>query len=298
MLFNYLKIFYLGDHYHGIAAQPNLKTIEEELLNALIKTKYIIPSSGTSIQLSGRTDKGVHARGQVIGFLNKRDFFHPIEVNKVLPDDILIWAYSVVHNENEINEFTENSNFKLNEKDKYILNKVKNPRFNALNRNYKYFYFDYSGTLDLQKIRKTVTILRGAHDFKNFCKREKNRSTKRTMDSITFEKKGNLWVFDFTAKSFLWKQIRKTMDVILKIGRGEWPVEYAEKLLNPLEKKISAKIKPVSPSGLILWDISFPDNIKFTECEKSIFKIKFLLRERIDKLVLKKNLYKALECSF
>ena len=88
------------------------------------------------------------------------------------------------------------------------------------------------------------------------------------------------------------------MDVILKIGRGEWPVEFAEKLLNPFEKKISAKITPVSPSGLILWDISFPDNIKFTECEKSIFKIKTLLRNRIDKLVLKKNLYKALEYSF
>lgn len=295
MLFNYLKICYFGDNYHGIAAQPNLKTIEEELLNALIKKKYILPRN--SIQISGRTDKGVHARGQVIGFLNERDCFHPIEVNNVLPDDIIIWAYSIVHTEEEIETFIDNSNIKLNERNKTILNRVKNPRFNALNRNYKYFYQD-SSTLDLQKIKETLAILRGSHDFKNFCKYEKNRSTNRTMDSITFEKKENLWIFNFVAKSFLWKQIRKMMDVILKIGRGEWPVEFAEKLFDPLEKKISVKIMPISPSGLVLWDVSYPDNIKFTECEKSLLKIKSLLRERIEKLILKKNIYKALEYSF
>ena len=42
----------------------------------------------------------------------------------------------------------------------------------------------------------------------------------------------------------------------------------------------------------------FPDNIKFTECEKSISKIKNLLRNRINNITLKKNLYKSLECSF
>ena len=79
---------------------------------------------------------------------------------------------------------------------------------------------------------------------------------------------------------------------------GELPVDFAEKLLDPLEMKISAKIKPISPSGLILWDVSFPDDIIFTECEKSITKIKILLRNRINNLTLKKNLYKSLEYSF
>ena len=56
----YFKVFYLGDNYYGLARQPNLKTIEGELIKALIKKKYLKEINNSKylpLHFAGRTDK-------------------------------------------------------------------------------------------------------------------------------------------------------------------------------------------------------------------------------------------------
>ena len=88
------KTCYFGDKYYGSQRQPELHTIEGELLRALHNKAYINDNQlkMQEIHSAGRTDAGVHARGMTYGFFNQRESFHPIEVNTVLPEDILIWS--------------------------------------------------------------------------------------------------------------------------------------------------------------------------------------------------------------
>ncbi len=89
-----IKVFYFGEHYHGSQRQPNLQTIEGNILYALHNKGYLSDKhyEDQIIHSAGRTDAGVHSRGMTYGFYNLRENFHPIEVNLSLPEDIIIWS--------------------------------------------------------------------------------------------------------------------------------------------------------------------------------------------------------------
>ncbi|MHA1729992.1 MAG: tRNA pseudouridine synthase A [Promethearchaeota archaeon] len=300
----YIKIFYIGDNYYGTARQPGLKTIEGQIINALRQKGYIPKEDYLGripVHIAGRTDRFVHARTMVFGFLNFRKLFFPMEINSVLSEDIMIWAYSLVHNREEIMNLVklQNTNDSIEKHDlnNLILKNVKHPRNNAKLRHYKYFHREDNG-FDFKKIKMASKKLLGTHNFSNFCKPEENRKTIRRIDRIDIERTDEFLIFNFKAPSFLWKQIRKTIDVLLKIGNGEWPINYIEKLFNPNEKKISAMIENAPADRLILWDIVYPKDIKFIKCEKSIKYITKNLKKKLERLKYRTGILNSLKKSF
>ena len=297
----YLKVFYIGENYHGIQKQPNVSTIEGELIKALRIKRYIPMSENGKengnkntngylkqipVHIAGRTDKGVNARGMVMAFLNYRSEFHPIEVNKELPDDIFIWAYSKIHNEKEIKGFIKDSKLTDAEKLEDILKSVKNPRYNASYRHYKYFLNVNQSELDFDKIEKATKKLIGKHEFKYLCKDPGDKKTCRTIDSIEITQYDGIWIFDFKARSFLWKQIRKFMGILIRIGQGKWEVDVIDKLLSRSEeaKKLSLYIVTADEKSLVLWDVVYPDEIQFQKCEISIEKMNDKLTEWLNRI--------------
>ena len=90
-----LKIGYIGTNFHGFQRQPDLRTVEEELIYHLRKLDYIDDLKKSRFRIAGRTDAGVHSLGNVISFQSEKEV-RVNEINNSLPDDIQILAKAPV----------------------------------------------------------------------------------------------------------------------------------------------------------------------------------------------------------
>ena len=90
-----LKIGYIGTNFHGFQRQPDLRTVEEELIYHLRKLGYIDDLKKSRFRIAGRTDAGVHSLGNVISFQSEKEV-RVNEINNSLPEDIQILAKAPV----------------------------------------------------------------------------------------------------------------------------------------------------------------------------------------------------------
>ena len=246
-----LKIAYIGTHFHGFQRQPDVRTVEEELIYHLRKLEYIDDLKASRFRIAGRTDAGVHSLGNVISFQSEKEV-RVNQINNSLPNDIQIIGWAPVR-----------FGFK--------------PRY-AQMRWYRYILFEED--LDIELLRKTAEVFKGTHNFTNFTKR-KQKTTTRTIDDIIITKpiidesdrnrnndfahlnKSYSPIFvDIYGESFLWNMVRKMIRVFLDVNYGKLSLEDVEKLLDPSEDEPRAYIKVVEPENLILMDIEY-DGIKF-----------------------------------
>ena len=242
-----LKIGYIGTNFHGFQRQPDLRTVEEELIYHLRKLDYIDDLKKSRFRIAGRTDAGVYSLGNVISFQSEKDV-RVNEINNSLPDDIQILASAPV---------------------RYAFK----PRY-AQMRQYRYMLFQ---DLDIDKLRECAEIFKGTHNFTNFTKRFQ-KTTTRTIDDIKVTKVDledyhkrefpNLHdtlspiFIDIYGESFLWNMVRKMMRVFVDVAIGKMTLDEVQDLLNPLEDAPRANIKVMEAEYLILMDIQY-DGIKF-----------------------------------
>ena len=242
-----LKIGYIGTNFHGFQRQPNLRTVEEELIYHLRKLDYIDDLKKSRFRIAGRTDAGVHSLGNVISFQSQKEV-RVNEINNSLPEDIQILAKAPV---------------------RYAFK----PRY-AQMRHYRYLLFE---DLDIDKLNECAELFKGTHNFTNFTKRFQ-KTTTRTIEDIKitrvnlddYHKKEfpNLHetlspIFvDIYGESFLWNMVRKMMRVFVDVARGKMTLDEMERLLNPKKDEPRAYIKVMEPYYLILMDIQY-DGIKF-----------------------------------
>ena len=242
-----LKIGYIGTNFHGFQRQPDLRTVEEELIYHLRKLNYIDDLKKSRFRIAGRTDAGVHSLGNVISFQSEKEV-RVNEINNSLPDDIQILASAPV---------------------RYAFK----PRY-AQMRQYRYMLFQ---DLDVEKLKECAEVFKGTHNFTNFTKRFQ-KTTTRTIDDIKvtkvdlndYHKKEfpNLHdtispIFvDIYGESFLWNMVRKMIRVFIDFNIGKIDLDEIQNLLNPPENSPRANIKVVEPDYLILMDIQY-DGIKF-----------------------------------
>lgn len=242
-----LKIGYIGTNFHGFQRQPDLRTVEEELIYHLRKLDYIDDLKKSRFRIAGRTDAGVHSLGNVISFQSEKDV-RVNEINNSLPDDIQILASAPV---------------------RYAFK----PRY-AQMRQYRYMLFQ---DLDIDKLRECAEIFKGTHNFTNFTKRFQ-KTTTRTIDDIKVTKVDledyhkrefpNLHdtispiFIDIYGESFLWNMVRKMMRVFVDVAIGKMTLDEVLDLLNPPQDAPRANIKVMEAEYLILMDIQY-DGIKF-----------------------------------
>ena len=157
MLKNFkLTIEYDGGAYHGWQRQATEATIQEEIEKALLTM------TGVKVILtgSGRTDAGVHARGQAANFLSETNLSHDVFqrwLNSLLPRDIVITACTQV---------PDSFNARYDAKSKTYHYKILNRRLPAaIERQYSWHI---PPKLDLSAMRRTCRHIIGTHDFKAF----------------------------------------------------------------------------------------------------------------------------------
>ena len=232
---------YDGSLFQGSQKQPNGQTVEDKLLKAFKKINI-----ETNIVLSGRTDKEVHATGQVFNCLIPdywEDFFKLKEVlNKNLPSSIKILKISKV-DENFHSRFHAKSRVY-----RYLITTKPTTPFNDK-------FITYVKNVDEELIKKAIKEFIGIYDFEYFHKTGSDKDiTVREIFNTAFYKYKDIYVFKFEANSYLRSQIRLMVGFLLAINEKKLTIEDLKKQLR-LEKNIFKT--PIKANGLYLAKIKY-----------------------------------------
>lgn len=235
-----LVISYDGSRYNGWQRQGNTsKTIQEKIEQVLSKM------TGEEIEIhgSGRTDAGVHAKGQVANFIT--DSKLPIEqiknyLNQYLPNDIAVL---------EVMEVKERFHARLNAVKKRYNYTIWNDNVpNVFERNYMYTVEE---PLDLEKMKQAADYLIGEHDFKSFCANKRmKKSTIRTIYAINIYSAGSKIVLSFEGNGFLYNMVRIMAGTLIEVGLGEITPEQIVRILERKEREAAGALAPAK--GLCL----------------------------------------------
>jgi tRNA pseudouridine38-40 synthase len=248
-----LKIAYIGTDHHGFQVQTNVKTIEGDLFRALCEMNIINDPQEAKYIASGRTDRGVHALGQVVAFnTEKPNIAVPSAINSRLDGTIWAWARAEV-----------SPGF--------------DPRRFAKSREYMYIMF---GRFDLPIMKEASQQLIGKHDFYNFSKNDNERRTICTIKKIDVHEAGEFTIIDITADYFFWHMVRKIATALKMVGTGERDVSWFEKMLHPTE--FGEGLQPAPAYGLIFKNVEY-DNITWNEDKYT----KRIISKTLDEMFLK-----------
>ena len=244
-----VQIAYEGSYFAGwqVQPQPDLLTGQGVLQKAL----SVLEGAPVKVTAAGRTDSGVHARGQVASFQLSRiwDSYTLMKaINANLGNHIsVIRAASV------------SDNF--------------NARRSALWREYSYFVWHHQSCYphlspfvwwrnqnnwNDEIVHKCCAILHGRHDFSAFCRvSECPENPFRDLMRVRYIRKGNLSVFRIRGTAFLTNMIRIIVGNIDTVARGEHDIAWLEELLEGKSRIYSAATAPAT--GLFFWRVGYND---------------------------------------
>lgn len=259
-----LTISYDGTEFAGSQVQPGVRTVQAELewrLSTLFGRE-------TPTVFSGRTDRGVHAAGQVVSCWDARPDLQSTTIaaslNALLPPDIAV--HSV---ERSADDF--------------------HARYDAKRREYRYRLFSGSrqplargvtwqrrGTLDAEAMFDAASRLTGKRDFAAVAgggrgvpwtrSEQGERGTTRTLFEFAGQKIQPWWgpcatddehlmEFRVVGDGFLPRMVRNLMGLLVEVGRGARPAVWVEEVLASRDRRSGPRAAP--PQGLTLWRVSY-----------------------------------------
>ena len=243
-----IVIEYIGTNFYGSQWQPQKRTIQDELIKAIstltkVKTKVI---------LSGRTDKGVHAEGQVAHFdceaiEDKEKFLY--QMNSILPDDM-----SIKNIERVEPRFHAQKSAKWKWYQYKIVSRSRRSCFDE-----RCFYTRQ--TLNVERINKMLNFLIGEHDFSAFKSSQTTNPAKICkMYKAECVKSDDEYLFDFVADRFLYNMIRSIIGTVLMIEKDDLSPSKMNDILKSKNRANAGQT--AEPNGLVLKKVSYTQEIK------------------------------------
>lgn len=249
-----LGIEYNGSGYNGWQGQKHGLGVQELLEKAL----SYVANEDIKVICAGRTDAGVHAAAQIVHFethAEREERAWILGTNTRLPNDICVnWAMPVEE------EF--------------------HARFSALKRYYRYVIcnrhvrpaildklvsWDYRN-FDVQRMQQASACLLGEHDFSSYRAMQcQAKSPVRTIHQLNVTRSGDFIFIDIEANAFLHHMVRNIAGVLMAIGAGEKPVNWAEEVLQYRDRRLGGVTAP--PHGLYFMKVSYPDEFKLPEMD-------------------------------
>ena len=240
-----LTIAYDGSRYHG------WQRLGGDDMTIQGKLEHVIGEfCGHKVEINGagRTDAGVHARGQVASVpLNTAA--SPEELmaycNRWLPEDIAVVSCTTA---------PERFHARLNAKAKRYTYRIRMADYpDVFGRKYQYAA---PGALDLAAMRRAAALLVGRHDFKGFCGNKKmKKSTVREIYSIEIVEEHGTLELRYHGDGFLQYMIRILSGTLLEVGQGERAPEDIPRIL---ESRDRAAAGPTLPArGLTLESVEY-----------------------------------------
>ncbi|WHY86487.1 tRNA pseudouridine(38-40) synthase TruA [Neobacillus novalis] len=238
-------ISYDGSGFSGYQVQPNKRTVQSELEAMLAKMH-----KGASIKVvgSGRTDAGVHAKGQVIHFdspLAISEQKWEIALNSMLPEDISVLSVLKV-------DASFHARFAAVRKEyRYILHL--SPKRDPFQRKFAY---QYPYGLNVDSMREASKFFLGTHDFTSFCSAKTEVEDKiRIIEAIDFINGGDLLTLRFVGNGFLYNMVRILVGTLLAVGSGDLLPEDIPVILEKKDRRFAGKTAPAQ--GLYLWEVFY-----------------------------------------
>jgi len=241
-----LDLSYDGTDFHGWAIQPGLRTVQGEIESALATVLRL--DSPPTLTVAGRTDAGVHARGQVAhvdlagthpGVLERR-------LRRIVPDDIRVRGVSLAP-----------PGF--------------DARFAALERRYVYRLTDrpsgpdplsrsmivpWARPLDVDRMNAAAAHLLGEHDFASFCRKREGATTIRTLLELRSYRGGDVIGTTVRADAFCHSMVRALMGALVAVGERRHEPEWAAEVLAAQSRDSQVTVMPAH--GLVLEDVVYP----------------------------------------
>ena len=236
-----------GTAYFGWQTQPGYTSIQETIEQVLAG---IVKAPKVDIHSSGRTDHGVHAKGQVfhvdlVTRMTERSLKMALNANGRLPPDIRILSCREVSQDFHA-------------------------RFSAHGKEYRYYVWNtrilppdkrlYNAhivrPLDVEAMRRAMQYFVGKHDFAAFSANPNRpiESTVREIYAFTVTKRGSQICFRVQGSGFLYKMVRSMVGFLLRVGAGQEKPESVAVLLSPGTVR-TARVPSAPAAGLFLWRV-------------------------------------------
>ncbi len=244
-----LVIEYRGTRYAGWQIQgQGEKTIQEEIEKAILG----FSQQEVKVTGAGRTDSGVHARGQVahFDFDNSRHNMSGYEIAKAINAFLREEAISVIRADEVSDDFHARFGAKKKLYTYSILNRPAKPAIDDE------LVWHVGRELDTQAMQLAANYLIGTHDFTSFratmCQA---KSPIRTLDDLKVEKMGDYVFIHAHGQSFLHHQVRNMAGTLVLVGEGKWTPENVREALEAKQRASAGITAP--PQGLCLIHIDY-----------------------------------------
>ena len=250
-----LELSYDGGAFSGWAMQPGLRTVQGSVEEALA-TVLRVPRPRLTV--AGRTDAGVHARGQVAHVDVDVDAYQAVvgrsdrpphdalvsRLTGVLDADVVVRGVSVAP-----------AGF--------------DARFSAIWRRYTYRIVDgvpdplqrgwhvrHRRSLDVDCMHQAGQLLLGEHDFLAFCKPREGATTIRTLRSLDVWREDGVVVVGVSADAFCHSMVRSLVGALFAVGEGRREPTWPAEMLAAVRRDSAIALAP--PHGLVLEEVGYP----------------------------------------
>jgi tRNA pseudouridine38-40 synthase len=227
-----LGLAYDGTSFRGWARNSGQRTIEGVLSDALERILGGVPK----LSVAGRTDAGVHARGQVASFLAEDDVdLEPLQrsVNGMLAPEIVAWDVR-----RAVDGF--------------------DARFSATAREYRYrigtgawpdpfdarFAWHRPRSLAVSPMREAARTLLGEHDFASFCRRPPSGGTIRRLERLSIARDGDRLEITARANAFLHQMVRALVGTLVAVGDGRLEPTEVGRILAARDRARTPQMSP------------------------------------------------------
>ncbi len=238
-------VAYDGTRYEGWQRQTRTDaTIQGKLETTLREL------TGETAQVigAGRTDAGVHARGQCAD-VHLSAMLPPEELeeswNRLLPDDIAVSSLHVV---------PDRFHSRFAAKEKWYRYRIRTgSRKDVFSRRY---VWQLGEPLDTDAMRRAAKDLKGTHDFTSFCGNKRmKKSAVRTVREIQISEKNGELILDFYGNGFLQSMIRIMVGTLVEVGEGKRDVSGIPQILEMRNRSLAGFTAPAN--GLCLMEVRY-----------------------------------------
>ncbi len=253
-----LDLAYDGTDFSGWARQPGLRTVQGVVEDALARALRL--TEAPQVTCAGRTDAGVHARGQVahvdVDAVDVDGHEDVVELTALarsmrglLPEDVALRRIDVAPEGFDA-------------------------RFSALPRRYRYLVCDDSRAwdplrrrevllhpraLDLDAMNTAARPLLGEHDFAAVCRPREGGTTIRTLLTLEWARgESGFAEMHVSADAFCHSMVRALVGLLLPVGEGRRPQEWPAEVVARGVRDSSVQVMPAH--GLVLEEVRYPED--------------------------------------
>ena len=236
----FFRIGYLGDGFHGSQIQPDVRTVQGELIRVFRSLKWLTgPEEQQLLVLSSRTDAGVHVRinGGIVDIEKSLwDALSPRKMIRAIDD-------------------------RLDSNIAFLTVEPVEPDFNprmALHRTYRYRLeaMEFWVEPDHEAFARWLSHFVGTYDARNFARLEEGKNPLRTVQAAQpWMDNGRLMGFEIKGEAFLWNQVRRVANALFRLSVGELDEDDVVQAIQSPLTPVDFGVAP--PEWLVLWGVAW-----------------------------------------